>query len=90
MSPLLYNQPWVITMTTKEYLKLIDEVNEKYADLLDNGPYKIEWASAWKINDIEQKLDIEAAQNAAEAADAGDGDTTIPADDKGGANNETD
>lgn len=46
----------------------IDEVNEKYGDLLDNGPYKIEWASAWKINDIEQKINIDNAKAAGEPA----------------------
>lgn len=65
----------------------IDEVNEKYGDLLDNGPYKIDWASAWKINDTEQKINIENAKNAADGADAG----TEPIEpNNGGVDNEID
>lgn len=40
----------------------IDEVNEKYGDLLDNGKYKIDWASAWKQNEEEKEIMINNAQ----------------------------
>lgn len=33
----------------------IDEVNEKYGDMLDNGKYKLDWASAWKQNELEDE-----------------------------------
>lgn len=62
----------------------VDEVNEKYGELLDNGPYKIEWASAWKINDIEQKINIDNAKAAGEPA----AEPIEP--NNGGVDNETD
>ena len=34
----------------------IERVNETYGALLDNGPYKLDWASAWKQNEVEQEL----------------------------------
>lgn len=34
----------------------IDEVNEKYGDLLDNGLYSIDWGSSWKTNEEEKAV----------------------------------
>ena len=34
----------------------IDEVNEKYGELLDNGLYTIDWGSAWKQNEEEKEM----------------------------------
>lgn len=66
----------------------IDEVNEKYGDLLDNGPYAIEWASAWAENEKEHKIQLQTAkaQSAAMTAAAGGEDN----DNKEGEQNETD
>lgn len=47
----------------KTWQEWIEEVNEKYGALLDNGPYKLDWASAWKTNEEEQEAAIEAMEN---------------------------
>lgn len=50
----------------------LNEVNEKFAEYLDLGPYTIDWNSAWKINEqeIEATVDSEEAQAALAEAEA--------------------
>ena len=57
----------------------LDEVNEKFAHLLPNGPITFELGSAWNVLDKEVKIALETAENEADAAagesemgDAGD------------------
>lgn len=59
----------------------IDEVNTKYGDLLDNGEYKLEWASSWEVSAQETEHSLEALEeppvdeqtNAPEEAPADEG-----------------
>ena len=49
--------------------KWIDEVNEKYDAMLDNGPYKLDWASAWKVNKEQQEAAVDAMENGEKPAE---------------------
>lgn len=40
----------------------IKEVNETYGDLLDNGEYKLEWASSWEVSAKETEHSIETLE----------------------------
>ena len=56
--------PFVDNMK-RAWEKWIDEVNAKYGDLLDNGPYSVEWASSWETNEVMEELEIAEQETAA-------------------------
>ena len=58
----------------------IDEVNEKYGALLDEGEYKLDWASAWKANKIEQENAEKMATEGDLSEDDNGGDSDVAAD----------
>ena len=76
--------PFVDNMfaTWQEWIKA---VNEKYGDKLDNGEYKLDWASAWKQNEKEQEILMadsaeKSGENAAEIEDNDGGGVDASAD----------
>ncbi len=52
--------------TWQEWIK---EVNEKYGAMLDNGPYKLDWSSAWKVNKEQQDAAVDAMENGEKPAE---------------------
>ncbi len=58
----------------------IEEVNEKYGAMLDNGPYKLDWSSAWKVNKEQQDAAVDAMENGEKPAEEKGGDENVETD----------
>lgn len=48
----------------------VNEVNEKFGEYLDNGPFELDWGSSWKENEQEKEATITKDEAEADIAEA--------------------